>query len=214
MFKNRALPALFLVLISLFALHASAGAWEKIDDDDGIEVFRQEVPGSSFLAFKGITTIDAPIEKLLGVLADNEHRTEWVDRLVTSRVVERKSEYDYVVYQHFSAPPLVSDRDYVYRGRAFRRGASVVLEMSSVEHPKAPKTVGVRAHLLKSSYVLTPEGKNKTRVVVEIHTDPKGDLPSWIVNMIQKSWPRNTLTAFAKQAAKPYVKALELPPAG
>jgi hypothetical protein len=214
MSKVRALSCLLLVLLSLFAVRASANAWEKIDDEDGIVVFRQEVPGSSFLAFKGITTIDAPIGKLLGVLADNEHRTEWVDRLVESRVVERKSAYDYVVYQHFSAPPLVSDRDYVYRGRAYRRGNSVVLEMSSTEHPKAPKTVGVRAHLHKSSYVLTPEGKNKTRVVVEIHTDPKGDLPSWIVNMLQKSWPRNTLTSFAKQANKPYVKALELPPEG
>lgn len=189
----------------------AASPWEKIDDDAGIQVYRKEVPGSSFLAFKGVATLDAPIEKLLWVLADNDHRTEWVDRLVASRILERKGEFDYVVYQHFSAPPLVSDRDYVYRGRASRRADWVVLELASVVHPKAPTTVGVRAELLKSSYAMTPVGPNKTKVIVEIHTDPKGDLPAFIVNMIQKSWPRNTLVNFANQAKKPFVGRLEMP---
>lgn len=189
----------------------AASAWEKIDDDGGIQVFRKEVPGSSFLAFKGVATLDVPIEKLLWVLADNDHRTGWVDRLVESRILERKGEFDYVVYQHFSAPPLVSDRDYVYRGRASRRAEWVVLELASITHPKAPPTVGVRAELLKSSYALSPVGPNKTRVIVEIHTDPRGELPAFVVNLIQKSWPRNTLVNFAKQAKKSFVGSLAMP---
>ncbi len=211
---KRNLLGLLLAVVCLVAVDAHAAGWEKIDDEAGIVTYKKDVPGSSFLAFKGIATIDAPIEKILFVLADNAHRTEWLDRLKTSRVLEQKSPYEYVVYQHYGAPPLVSDRDYVIFGRATQNAkGQVVLRMWSVEHAKAPETVGVRGKLHRSSYVLTPRGK-KTEVIVEIHTDPMGMLPGFVVNLIQKSWARNTLTALANQVKKPHVKAIALPPKG
>ena len=110
----------------------------------------------------------------------------------------------------------MSNRDYVYRGRAILKpDGKVVLELGSIKHPKAPKTIGVRAHLINSRYVLAPvEGGAKTKVRVEIHTDPKGLLPSWIVNLIQKKWPIKTLNGIRRQVKKPYVKTYPLPPAG
>jgi hypothetical protein len=192
---------------------ARAAAWEKIDDEDGIKVFRKEVPGSPLVAFRGEGMIAAPLEKLLWVLADNAHRTDWVDRLKKSVVLSTTGNYEYVVYQHFSLPFPISDRDYVYRGRATRDKHGVVtLDIASVTHPKAPATVGVRAHLIGSRYVLTPKGPDKTYVVVEVHTDPKGAIPTWLVNLIQKSWPMKTLKGLRAQVAKPFVKRLEIPP--
>jgi hypothetical protein len=191
----------------------SAGAWEKIDEADGIKVFRKEVPGSPLVAFRGEGMISAPLEKLLWVLADNAHRTDWVDRLKRSVVLSTTGSYEYVLYQHFSLPFPISDRDYVYRARATRdRHGVVTLDISSVTHPKAPPTVGVRANLIGSRYVLTPKGPGKTYVVVEVHTDPKGAIPTWLVNLIQKSWPMKTLKGLREQVAKPFVKRLELPP--
>jgi hypothetical protein len=192
---------------------AAAGAWEKIDDEDGIKVFRKEVPDSPLVAFRGEGMIAAPLEKLLWVLADNAHRTDWVDRLKKSVILSTTGDYDYVLYQHFSLPFPISDRDYVYRGRATRDKHGVVtLDLSSVTHPKAPPTVGVRANLIGSRYVLTPKGPDKTYVVVEVHTDPKGAIPTWLVNLIQKSWPMKTLKGLRAQVKKPFVKRLELPP--
>jgi hypothetical protein len=156
--------------------------------------------------------MNSPIGKILSVLADNEHRKEWLDRLEDSVVLERRGPYDYVVYQHFGLPVPISDRDYVYRGRAVKgAGGSVVLQMHSVTHAKAPETVGVRANLLKSKYVLTPLSAGSTSVVVEIQTDPRGWLPAWLVNLIQKSWPMKTLLALDEQAKKPYVQPVALP---
>lgn len=187
--------------------------WEKIDDDAGIRVFRKEVAGSSVVAFRGEATVEAPIEKVLWVLGDNTHRTEWVDRLEKSVVLEKKGPYESVVYQHFSLPFPASDRDYVYRGKATRDKSGVVtLLLESVTHPKAPATVGVRANLIKSRYLLTPKGKDRTFVVVEIHTDPMGSLPSFIVNLVQKSWPRKTLNGLREHVKKSYIGTTPLPP--
>lgn len=197
----------------LFAGPARAAAWEKIDEEGGIKVFRKEVPGSPLVAFRGEGMISAPLEKLLWVLADNAHRTEWVDRLKKSVVLQTNGSYEYIVYQHFGLPFPISDRDYVYRGRASRdKNGVVTLDIASVTHAKAPATVGVRANLIGSRYVLTPKGADKTYVVVEIHTDPKGAIPTWLVNLIQKSWPMKTLQGLRAQVAKSFVKRLELPP--
>jgi hypothetical protein len=189
-----------------------AAAWEQIDEGDGVRVFRKEMPNSDLVAFRGEALLDSPIEKLLWVLGDNEHRTDWVDRLEKSVLLERISPYEYVVYQQFDLPFPISDRDYVYRGKAVRGNAGkVVLHMQSIEHPKAPKTVGVRANLIRSKYELIPKGKQQTIVIVEIHTDPKGLIPTWLVNAIQKGWPRKTLVALGKQVKNSYVKSAPLP---
>jgi hypothetical protein len=193
------------------SLSRNAAAWEQIDDDAWVRVFKREVKGSPLVAFRGETLIKAPIEKLLWVLADNDHRTKWVDRLEKSLVLQKSGRYEYVVYQHFDLPFPISDRDYVFRGRAVKQNNKVVLHLESVPHPKAPATVGVRAKLIKSKYELIPKGKDQTIVIVEIHTDPKGLLPTWIVNLIQKSWPKKTLTALKKQVGQPYVGRLEVP---
>lgn len=204
---------LWLLAGLVFVTPALANSWEKIDDEDGIRVFRKEVAGSSVVAFRGEATFEAPIEKVLWVLGDNAHRTEWVDRLEKSVVLEKKGPYESIVYQHFSLPFPASDRDYVYRGKATRDKSGVVtLLLESVTHPKAPPTVGVRANLIKSRYLLTPKGKDRTFVVVEIHTDPRGSLPSWLVNLVQKSWPMKTLKGMREHLKKSYIGTTTLPP--
>ena len=198
-------------LASMTFWERPALAWEQIDDDQGVRVYKRDVQGSPLVAFRGETVIDAPVEKLLWVLADNAHRTDWVDRLEKSVLLEQSGRYEYIVYQHFDLPFPISDRDYVYRARAVKEAGKVVLYMESVEHPKAPATVGVRANLIRSKYELISKGKGSTIVIVEIHTDPGGLVPTWLVNLIQKSWPMKTLTALRHQVSKPYVGRLEVP---
>lgn len=190
----------------------AASGWEQIDDAHGIKVYKKDVAGSKLHAFRGVGIVDAPMEKIIWVLRDNDHRTEWVDRLKKSIILEQKGEYEFVVYQHFGSPAVISDRDFVYRAKAFsRKDGTAVLDIQSVTHPKAPPTVGVRGELKYSSYVLTRVGE-KTLVDVSVSLDPKGALPGWIVNMVQKSWPMNTLKALREHVKKPFVGTLAAPP--
>jgi hypothetical protein len=36
--------------------------------------------------------------------------------------------------------------------------------------------------------------------------DPRGSVPKFLVNMVQKSWPHKTITSLRKQVAKPDIK--------
>jgi hypothetical protein len=202
--------ALFVATVA----QASDVPWEEIYTEAEVKVSRAEVEGSKLFAFKGDTVMDASRGQVLHVLLDNEHRVEWVDRLYTNSIVERSTTYDYVLYQAFDLPAMFASRDYVYHGVVTEDPTSgvVTLSMQSVEHPDAPETVGVRAELLNSRYVLTPlDGGSKTRVEVEIITDPKGMMPTWLVNLIQKSWPVDTLNALRGELSKPYAGNHPLP---
>ncbi len=199
-------------LLVALEVPARAQAWERIDQQDGIEVFRKAVPGTDIVAFRGATVMDVGVGRLLYVLMDNEHRTQWVDRLALSRVLERVGPHEVVLYQQFKLPAILSDRDYVYRMKVDRvAGGAIRLRIASQEHPAAPPTVGVRARLVRSSYLLTPLGPHQTRVEVEVLTDPKGWVPAWAVNRVQKSWPLKTLRGLRDQSRKAYVSDYPLP---
>jgi hypothetical protein len=203
------LRASMLLLLALAPAVAAAGDkpdkfdWKEINDKDGIKVYRKGVEGSKIVAFRGVGIVDASPLKVLYVIGENEHRGEWVDRLYISEVLEQVSQSEFVLYAAYKLP-LFSNRDYVYRGKAFSRpDGSVVVNIKSEEHPKAPKTVGVRAWLNRCVYLLTPiDGGKKTQIDVEVHTDPKGSMPTWIVNLVQKSWPLKTLSGIRKQVTK------------
>lgn len=210
----RSLTQLLLGACLAFATPAVAGNWEEVYTAEGVTVSKKDTEGTPLVAFKGETVYDVPVEDVMGVLLDNEHRIEWVDRLYTNHIVEAQSPYDYVLYQAFDLPAMFADRDYVYHGVASRDASTgvVTLNMQSIEHPKAPATVGVRAELLNSRYILTPlENNTKTRVEVEIQTDPKGWMPAWLTNMVQKDWPLETLNGIRGQFAKPHHKPHALP---
>jgi len=204
----------FLAFMVMFVSpHAIAQDWQEIYEEDAVKVSRAEIEGSKLFAFKGETVYDVPISKVLWVLMDNDHRIEWVDRLYTNHVIERSGPYDYVLYQAFELPAIFSDRDYVYHGKMTKADDGVVtLTMQSIEHPEAPETVGVRAELINSRYILTPMGDNQTRIEVEIITDPKGMMPNWLTNLVQKSWPVETLNGIRGQFVKDHMGDFEPPP--
>lgn len=180
--------------------------WELLSTDDGIKVYRREVPGSPLIAFKGEGVIDASIAKVANVVMDDDRATEWMDKVVESRMVKRINVDETIQYTHVETPFVMKDRDFVTHGRVEvdPKKKTFALRFNSEEVPEAPKTDYVRGNLIDSSFFLTSlENGTKTHIVAEIHCDPKGSVPKWIVNMFQKGWPRNTIESMRKQVAKP-----------
>ena len=184
-------------------------AWEKIGEDDGIAVYRREVPGSPIVAFKGEGIIDASILRVSSVIVDSSRATEWVDSLKEARILRRVSETETIHYDHIGTPIVMKDRDFVSDCKLEFDPAQkkVTLNIHSINDPSAPRTDYVRGELHHSSFVMTSiEHGTKTRIVAEIHADPKGSVAKWIVNLFQKGWPHNTIMSLRRQVAKPDIK--------
>jgi hypothetical protein len=131
--------------------------WEKFDEEDGVVLFRREVPGSGIVALRGEGLVDASLLRVGSVLLDTSRSTEWIEGLAETRIVRRISRTEHVQWDHFSGTMGLLDRDFVFKVKLELkpRDKQVVLSFHSVKDSAAPKTPYVRGDVY-GSYVLTP----------------------------------------------------------
>ena len=80
---------------------------------------------------------------------------------------------------------------------------TVILSIKSIVRDTVPEIEGrVRGQLYRLVYKLEKLESNQTRVTVEIMVNPKGLLPNFMINLIQKDWPITTLRQLNAQALK------------
>jgi hypothetical protein len=175
--------------------------WESLSNNDGIKTYREINPAGDIVAFRGEALLHASIEKLAAVLNTPELRKEWVDSLAGTHTIEKRSMLDRIEYIRSKVPWPFQDRDFVFRVQVqvAQSPYSIFIKMNSVDDLREPPHPGVvRGELLHAYYFLRDESTPQaqaTKVIVEIAADPKGSIPSWIVNLTQKNWPNNTLHA-------------------
>ena len=169
--------------------------WEKVSADEGVIVYAQEIDGSEIIKVKTRVVINAPIKKILNILDDVPHRKNWIPYLEESRILKTISVTEKLEYSLFAAPWPASDRDFVYRlSLAHRDKEKVIYDMKSELSDLMPEQEGlVRADLIESQYTLTVIDENQTNVELIFYADPKGWLPNWIINIIQKVLPYRML---------------------
>src|SRR5258706_6243580 len=114
------LRLLALSLVTAVALAGAAQAdappktkWEQFDEEDGIRMFRHDVPGSDIVALRGEGFVAAPIGRVASVLADRKRSTEWIDRLVKTKLIRQISDTESVEWDHIKTPSPLKDRDFV-----------------------------------------------------------------------------------------------------
>ena len=184
---------------------AAAGGWEWVGVIDGVKTWRKEIKDKDTFAFKGVVFADIHLGKVIEVFEESRHRKHWVDRYYDHKTFEKKPGLeDYWI--SFDLPWPVSNRDYVLRSTSApdaEKGV-YVCNIKSIKLPQRPEhDCCVRAEAYGTYYKFEAmRGKKKTKLTVEVHTDPKGILPSWLVNSIQKSWPSKTLNGLVKHARK------------
>lgn len=182
------------------------GKWETISTADGFTTERKHVVGSNIFAFRGETIADVSISKILKVFLDPTTRSKWVNMYENDK--ELKADGDERTYWiRFDTPFPTSDRDYVLHAKGHADHAKRVYTtlIESVTHPEYPENGGccVRGYAYGTFYRFEAiPGENKTKVKVEVHTDPMGWIPAWLTNMIQKKWPKRTLMSLVREAKK------------
>ena len=202
--------AVLLLLIAGVSGAEEPGTWELVGTKDGITVYRKDVPGSALVAFKGDGVVNAPLIKVVTILLDDDRAQEWVDSLVESKVVRVINPLEYIELNHIGMPPLFKDRDFVndVRMTVDEAAHSFTMVYRSVDDPAMPPNPKyVRGDMMYSRFVMTSiEHGTKTRIEAELHADPKGMVPKFLVNFFQKDWPRQTFEGVRRQAAKDDIK--------
>jgi len=209
-----ALPSPLLLLatcVAFFQSFGEHGNWEKVKTEDGVAVYEKKISGK--LAFRGVGEIAGDPSKLIGVLENPVRWKHWIDNFKSGRLLEKKSDFHKVFYQSFDSPFPVSDRDLVYESKisSAGEGRTVRVEMRSVRHALAPKTVGVRVKLTYASYRIEVLGKERMKVTFETMSDPGGAIPGFMANWATRSYPVTLFEGLRAEMKRPDQKEAPLP---
>ena len=208
----------FILIFALSACKTTSGTkWIEIDQEPladneksefTIIVEKKNSPEDEVNTYRGTTTMPMSIERIAYVLDDTESKTEWVSRLKQENRLEGNPfSYRSIAYQHYNLSWPVSDRDYVIESKwsvmKDKKLPTVILSLKSIARDTVPEIEArVRGQLYRLVYKLEKLESNQTRVTVEIMVNPKGLLPNFMINLIQKDWPITTLRQLNAQALK------------
>ncbi|MEE2959517.1 MAG: START domain-containing protein [Myxococcota bacterium] len=206
----RHLQLILVFLISLIGQnHAfaekSAADWEIITEDDGIIVSQKEVPGRSLPIFKGQATFDSGVFDILGVLQDVGTGPQWMHACKEAQLLEKISDFEFIIYNRTDAPWPISDRDVVVHSKATynKEEGWLKINMLSLDRKDKPEVDGVvRMPRLNGEYIFTQSLNEKVLVTYEVDADPGGLLPGWIARMASRDIPLHTLVNLRKRVAK------------
>ncbi|KAF9973308.1 hypothetical protein BGZ73_003452 [Actinomortierella ambigua] len=168
--------------------------WQSFADSNGFKVFRKPVPGSALFEYKAIGGFkDVPPRYFMRAYTDLDFRQTW-DKYMGSYKALAQDRFHYV--SKFPWP--LSNRDYVYnlRVQEYKDGL-LYLNGHSVEDKTCPEKSGtVRVDQYRQDLVVTPTEDGKgCNIVFFYWDDPKGNIPTSIVNWAAKSGIPGFLTS-------------------
>ncbi len=188
------------------AATAYAGEWREISRDQGIVVYLKPAVEGGTVSVRGDTTIDANFEDVLRILADNKEASEWMPLVVERRDLKQLTDKSRIEYTHIDLPWPVSDRYFINESKAEPiAGGGYHVSVKSLDTPPAEylETGKVLGFLYFSELYLKPANNGKQAFIsIEVHSDPRGFIPKWLINYEQRSWPRKFFLGLIKQLGK------------
>jgi hypothetical protein len=195
--------SVFFIAIML-SCPVKAQSWEFIKEKDSIEIYTRTEAGKSLKSYRGITTINAPVEKIFAVMED-VNNTDWWDKNLTQIKVllyekNKRAQY-YLVYD---LPAPVTDRDLC---------VNVTVTIDNVTGKRMIDAVSmngvmpehddlVRIKDYRQTWTISPLGKEKTHVVLEGFIDPAGAVPDWLSNMLLTDTPFKAISGLRERVGK------------
>ena len=190
------------VAVVLALAEAQAAEWRLVKDEAGIQVYLQQIPGSSFQAFRGVTRIRADMPRLLALQEDVSAACAWIHACSEQRLLKYEGDLSWA-YSRFHTPWPVQPRDSILQVTT-KRGAdgSVTRVLQGVADYLPEQKGFVRVSKVEGFWTLTPLA-GEVEVIYQVHSEPGGSVPAWLANSFVVDAPFNTLQGLRQLAEQP-----------
>ncbi|ALI09075.1 MULTISPECIES: START domain-containing protein [Pseudomonas] len=194
------------VLCGLTVLLATATAqaedWQVAKEKEGIKVSLSEVAGSKYKAYRGVTVMKTTMAKLRALQEDVPGACAWIHECKSQKLLKHEGDKSWT-YTQFNTPWPVTPRDSVLEVTT-EEGAdgSLTRKLKGVPTYQPEEQGFVRVAQVDGFWKFTPKGADQIEVVYQVHTEPGGDVPSWLANKFVVDAPFNTLKALKERAEK------------
>jgi hypothetical protein len=176
--------------------------WTALESRDGLHFYSQQSQDGALLKFKAKGVLKVKMEKILAVLRNVERTTEWDKDTVIKQTIQDISDLEALTYSETKIPWPFQNRDLVLRNKLHISKEQKVLfvESNSEEHVNyPPRKKRVRA-FLRAVLRIRLIDEETTNVEMEVLVDPKGSIPHWVVNIVQRRMPYDFLKSVESYA--------------
>ena len=184
--------------VSLLALVGAGTAfsdeWSLTRSGEEMWVYTRDRAGSDIKEVRLEMLVDAPIAAINAVLDDAARQPEWVYKCVEARDLGGDIATGWHYYSRIDMPWPLEDRDVVARVVGGLVGDTYT-STSTAAPTRAPHVEGcvrLTDFDVRTEYRATEDGR--TRVTYQLHSEPGGNVPSWLVNLFVDRGPVETMT--------------------
>lgn len=185
-------------LFNVIPSYAQTDGWKLESDKDSMLVYTRVSESSPIKELKIELDIAASLSQLVAILNDVDFYTDWVYNCTTSNVIENVDTGEFYYYIEMELPWPLSNRDLVQHSVQKQDTATLIINMfthtESTDKKFREKKNIVR---IKEGYIkwkLIPLSRNRTHLSYHLVTDPGGNIPAWLFNMVIEVAPTKTMS--------------------
>jgi hypothetical protein len=197
----------------------AVAVWALLSDFQQGRLYRMEREGSDVVALRAEGTLKAPAWAVRDVLLRAFESDRLSPYLANRKVLHvegcREGGKDLPgcrkvwAYERYE-PPLVGARDYAFRMEVVvddvEDGGDFELRWTLDESHGAPPDGATHMARNTGGWEISPAGAGGSRFRYQIDVDPGGSVPSWIINMANKSQVPSVIAAVEDEAQKLVVR--------
>ncbi|MCP4403145.1 MAG: hypothetical protein GY801_38295, partial [bacterium] len=184
------------LLLPAGMLEAIESDWEFLQETDGIRLYRRDVPGMNFDAFKAEAIVNARIEVIGLILRDVPAYPEWMPTCKQIQIIEKFDEQNFIIHQINKTPWPLKNRDIVIKAGTtidWENGIFRV-DLQAIEDQRVPPDPShVRVTTMNGHWHVTYLDRERTRVSYMMSVDPGGSLPKSMANKSLRGGPLTML---------------------
>ena len=172
--------ALFSLLIAtpLFAQKS----WKLKKNKNDIKIYVKSANSSSVKLFKAEMTVKSSISEVLDVILDGDKLQDWNYKALDSKLINKPSESEYLIWLALDLPWPVRNRDVVIALKIHRITQDVIkIDVSAASEQYAKKDDYLRMTHFEGYWLLEQQG-NMVKITHQMHGDPGGSIPNWFIN--------------------------------
>ncbi len=190
------------IVIALITLHSFATdySWKHLGLYEGVELYTSSEASGDILPFKAVATFQVPAEKIVMAVLDYDKKKLWATRLKSLKMHKIIGPGHFLFSEYYSAPWPLEDREFLMEGKVSKNGnITTFLGQSSPEHQfRDKKHILADIKLMQLDVIKIDE--DTTRLELSFMGNPKGYIPTWFINMVQKSFPGKFLHQLVEHA--------------
>lgn len=192
----RLIKIITALTLSALALSSLADSeWKLEKDTDGVKVYTRVVEGSPLKEFKGITHLKTSLTSIVALLDDRAVAPSWIKDTRESSLIKKIDSSVSIAYNVTAAPWPVKDRDMVLKSVMTQNPETLAvrIDLNAEKDGKPEHKDRMRITKMNGHWEFNPQANGEVEVVYQVHADPAGSLPTWLVNSLVVDMPFHTL---------------------